>query len=193
MQIIAVGCMSRDPSCARETDAWGIARAPIPRPCSSWASIAAAASSSTPRPATHNTAPGIRHSGAIGLPDTDHRLLPASRAGEPLWRGKIADQLHRRAFQPLDLRRGQRPSGDVVGSQLQPLQHDLVVIGQERLLRQVALGLLLDLVRIVRQHPLIKTRLRAQDRTVAEHHVEEFEVLDVPSRARPGTASAGSK
>ena len=62
---------------------------------------------------------------------------------------------------------GSAPPGDVAGSQLQPFEHDLVVVGQQRLFGQVALGLLLDLVRIVRQQPLIETCLGAQDRTVA--------------------------
>jgi hypothetical protein len=69
---------------------------------------------------------------------------------------------------------------DVEVSQREPLDRDFVVIDRQGLVLEERFGLMRGLVGIVRQHALVKALLRRQRRPVAEQHLEELQMLDMP-------------
>ena len=69
---------------------------------------------------------------------------------------------------------------DVELSQREPPDCDLVIIDRQGIVLEERFGLMRGLVGVVRQHALIKALLRRQWRPVAEQHLEELQMLDMP-------------
>ena len=70
----------------------------------------------------------------------------------------------------------------VIGGELQALERHLVIIGRERTVLQKQLRMILGLVRVARQDALVKALHRRQGGPVAQHHVEEFQLLGVAAQ-----------
>ena len=68
----------------------------------------------------------------------------------------------------------------VGGGKVEALDRDLVVITRQGAVPQERLRLVKRLIRIAREHPLVKALDRGQRRAVAEHDVEELETFDMP-------------
>src|SRR6202040_2230855 len=94
--------------------------------------------------------------------------------------GKVVDDPFDGFFDPYPVRVIEHAPIDVELSQRQPLDRDLVVIIRQWLVLEERFGLMRGLVGIVRQHALVKALLRRQRRPVAEQHLEELQMLDMP-------------
>ena len=94
--------------------------------------------------------------------------------------GKVVDDPFDGFFDPYPVGVIEHAPIDVELSQREPLDRDLVVIDRQGLVLEERFGLMRGLVGVVRQHALIKALLRRQCRLVAEQHLEELQMLDMP-------------
>ena len=74
---------------------------------------------------------------------------------------------------------GQDAAYGIAGGEFEALQHDVVVIAQQRAFLQQQLGMLLRLFRVVGEDSLVEILHRRQRWPVAKQHFEEFELVDV--------------
>ena len=94
--------------------------------------------------------------------------------------GKVVDHPFDGFFDPYPVRVIERAPIDVQLSQREPLDRDFVVIDRQGLALEERFGLMRGLVGVVGEQALIKALLRRQRRLVAEQHLEELQMLDMP-------------
>ena len=94
--------------------------------------------------------------------------------------GKVVDEPVDGFFNPYPVGVIERSPIDVELSQREPLDRDFVVIDRQRFVLEERFGFMRGLVGIVCQHALVEALLRRQRRLVAEQHLEELQMLDMP-------------
>ena len=158
----------------------------------------AAASSSGPRPATQSTGVSACHSGASSPLRKNREIRARVICRFERRRGfgvvcrfahrlsivlidQIVEKLDDGRFDLFALRAIERSSRDVLLGELQTRQGDFVIVGRKRPLLEEFLRLVDRLGGVFRQHPLIEQLGWRERRSIAEHHVEECETLDVPA------------